>query len=103
MEFKENYSPAIAREICAMANTTGGTILIGVTDDGTIKPLNFSNKLRSEIMDLVRNFDPRLKVFIEEADGVIIINVPDGNEKPYSTGGRFLFKTWRQQSAAFTE
>lgn len=92
LEFKESYNPNLAREICAMANATGGKILIGVTDDGKIKPINISNKLRSEIMDLVRNFDPSLKVIIEEAEGVIIINVPEGNEKPYSTGGKFFLR-----------
>ena len=92
LEFKESYNSSIAREICALANTSGGKVLVGVTDDGKIKPVNFTNKLRSEIMDLVRNFDPSLKIAIEEIDGVVIIHVPQGDEKPYSTGGRFYVR-----------
>ena len=92
LEFKESYNSSIAKEICALANASGGKILIGVTDDGKIKPVNFTNKLRSEIMDLVRNFDPSLKVTIEELDGVVIIHVPQSQEKPHSTGGRFYVR-----------
>lgn len=40
-EFKESYSPNLAKEICAMANATGGKNLIGVTDDGKIKNEDF--------------------------------------------------------------
>lgn len=68
LEFKESYNSSIAKEICAMANASGGKVLIGVTDTGKIKPVNITNKLRSEIMDLVRNFDPSLKVAIEEIE-----------------------------------
>ena len=39
LEFKESYNSNLAREICAMANANGGKVLIGVTDDGKIKPI----------------------------------------------------------------
>lgn len=90
LEFKESYSPNVAKEICAMANATGGKILVGVTDDGIIRPVKFTNKLRSKIMDLVRNFDPSLKVAIEEIGGVVVVNVPKSEDRPHSTGGRFI-------------
>lgn len=57
LEFKESYNQSLAREICAMANSMGGKILIGVTDDGKLKSSGFNNKIRSEIQSLVRNFD----------------------------------------------
>jgi len=40
LEFKESYNSNLAKEICAMANANGGKILIGITDDGKIKPIN---------------------------------------------------------------
>lgn len=92
LEFKENYSSNIALEICAMANATGGRILIGVTDDNKIKPINVTNILKSEIMDLVRKFDPSLKITIENVVGVLMIIVPEGVDKPYSTGGKFYLR-----------
>ena len=37
LEFKESLSALFAREPVALANTTGGRILLGVTDDGVVK------------------------------------------------------------------
>ena len=37
VEFKESLDKSIGKEICAFANGNGGKILLGVTDDGTIK------------------------------------------------------------------
>lgn len=34
LEFKENYSKNIGREICAFANASGGKIIIGISDKG---------------------------------------------------------------------
>lgn len=36
IEFKERYSSRIDQDIVAFANTRGGTILLGVSDDGNI-------------------------------------------------------------------
>ena len=91
-EFKLSYSSNSAKEICAMANATGGKVLIGVSDDGIIKPIKITNKLKSEIQNIVRNFDPSFNVIIEESDGVLVIDVPEGNEKPYSVGGKFYLR-----------
>ncbi len=91
-EFKLSYTSNLAKEICAMANATGGKILIGVSDIGKIQPIRITNKLKSEIQTLVRNFDPGFNVIIEESDGVLIIDVPEGNEKPYSVGGKFYLR-----------
>lgn len=92
LEFKESYNSNIAKEICAMANANGGKVLIGVTDDGKMKPAILSNKLKSEIQDLVRKFDPSFSVEISEFEGVIIIDVPEGKKKPYSTNGKFYMR-----------
>lgn len=92
LEFKEGYSSSLAREICAMANAVGGKILIGITDDGKRKPIKVTNKLKSEIQDLVRNFDPRFSVILEEIEGILVVNVPESKKKPHSTGGKFFMR-----------
>ncbi|MBI5002424.1 ATP-binding protein [Candidatus Woesearchaeota archaeon] len=37
LEFKENISSNLGKEICAFANASGGKIILGVKDDGSIK------------------------------------------------------------------
>lgn len=92
LEFKESFSDSIAKEICAFANAKGGKVLIGVTDDGEIKGVKSSNQIKSRLYDMTRNFDPPLRVAIEVVESVLIINVDEGVDKPYSVKGRFYIR-----------
>lgn len=89
IEFKEAFSSEIAKDICAFANANGGRILLGISDKKEINGIEITNRLKSQIHDLVRNFDPKLKVSLEEFNRVLVINVPEGKDKPYSTSGKF--------------
>ncbi len=92
LEFKENISESIGREICAFANSNGGKILLGVADDGRIIGRKLSNREKSQITDIARNMEPPFQVFVSEVDNVAVIQVPDGNEKPYSVNGAFYLR-----------
>src|SRR3989338_7612155 len=75
LEFKESDSSDLGKEICAFANATGGKILLGVSDKREIKGINITNRLKSQIVDIARNFNPKLEILIEEKGGVLVINV----------------------------
>lgn len=94
LEFKEALSDtfSLTREICAFANANGGKILLGVSDNKEIKGIVITNRLKSQVYDITRNLDPRLEVSLEEIDNVLIINVPEGLNKPYSINGRFFIR-----------
>ena len=92
LEFKESFSSEIYKEICSFANANGGRILLGVTDKNKIKCIEITNRLKSQIHDLVRNFDPKIEVSIKEVDRILVINVPEGKNKPYSVNGRFYLR-----------
>lgn len=92
LEFKESDSSDLAKEICAFANATGGKILIGVTDRGEVKGISISNRLKSQIVDIARNMDPKLVVSLEKVGNVLIVNVPEGKNKPYSVNGKFFMR-----------
>jgi len=36
VEFKERYTPRIDQDLVAFANARGGTLFLGVRDDGTV-------------------------------------------------------------------
>ncbi len=91
LEFKETDSN-LAKEICALANASGGKVLLGVTDQGEIKGVTITNKFKSEITDLARNFDPKFHVTLEVMDNILVINVPEGKNKPYSVNGKFYLR-----------
>lgn len=82
---------SIIADVCAFANTNGGTIYIGVSPDLTVLPAGVSNvgegieTLRTEIG---RAINPPLEVDIDaqETSGktVIRIQVPRGEDSPYA-------------------
>ncbi|MFH1882545.1 MAG: ATP-binding protein [Planctomycetota bacterium] len=51
VEFKEQYTPRIDRDIVAFSNTKGGIILIGVSDEGKVIGEKLTNKLKAQIND----------------------------------------------------
>ncbi len=91
VEFKrDDVRPEqIAKEVVAMANLKGGTLLLGVEDDGSITGIQRSN-LEEWIMNGVfgAKVHPMMLPFyeevnIEEGIRVAIISFPQGTSKPY--------------------
>ncbi len=82
---------AIVADVCAFANTNGGTVYVGLAADKRKKPAGVSdpngamNTIREEIE---RKITPPLKVAIDvqETDGdqVVRLVVPRGNDPPYA-------------------
>ncbi|MDE0146129.1 MAG: putative DNA binding domain-containing protein [Nitrospira sp.] len=90
LEFKrDDERPEIfAKEIVAFANMNGGTVLVGVEDDGNISGIQ-RNNLQEWLMDTVigRHVHPLLLPDYEEisVEGkrVAVVKIPQGNSKPY--------------------
>ncbi len=85
VEFKERYVSKIDRDIVAMANSKGGFIVLGVNDAGKIIGEKLSNHMKAEILSLGRNCEPHITISrVSQVDNVVVIEVPEGDEKPYS-------------------
>lgn len=93
VEFKEQFTTAIDREMVALANTGGGSILIGVADDSSIVGLKeVPQRLEERVMGLCRtNIQPSLTPTVEVipfSDGTVVdVRVPEGQQKPYTANG----------------
>jgi ATP-dependent DNA helicase RecG len=92
VEFKSaQVSPdSLAKEIVAFANTLGGSILIGVEDNGTITGVKNSTQVEEWVTNICRqNIIPPIQVEMqiekESNLDVLIIDVPKGKDKPYQT------------------
>ena len=92
LEFKENLGKKFAVEVVALANSMGGKILIGVDDDGNIIGTDTSNNQRANIQNQISQIEPRINVKIEVVDNVIVVNVPEGDDKPYSSSDGYYLR-----------
>ncbi len=91
-EFKRSMPSDLGREICAFANATGGVILIGVDDAGTVVGVRKHNRLKSQVQSVARSADPPVAVEVESERDVLCVTVPEQYGKPYSFGGRFYIR-----------
>jgi len=89
IEFKESLS-GLDKEMVAFANASGGRIFLGISDDKKIKGIKINNVLKSQIQDIANNCDPSIKIFFEEFENVLIINVKEGDDKPYKCSAGFF-------------
>lgn len=96
IEFKESMSH-IDREMVAFANASGGRIFIGITDDHKIGDIQINERIKSQIQDIARNCDPPVKIFLESIPykdkEVLLINVFEGDNKPYSCREGFFIRS----------
>ncbi len=92
IEFKESFDKSFIEEVCAFANSSGGKIILGISDKGIIKGINTDNSFRSRIQDSLRQLQPSLNVGVEVKDNLIIIDVPDGHDKPYACSRGFFIR-----------
>ena len=89
VEFKEKYTPRIDEDIVAFANGKGGSVLLGVRDDGGIVGDRLTNDLKARINSLARNCKPEISVKMIQAGEVIAVEVDEGKNKPYSCGSGY--------------
>jgi len=100
VELKEIYTPDIKKEIVAFANTNGGTIYVGVQDNGEIVGLanadfvmqQISNSLRDSVRPDVSMFT-KIELLQEENKFLIKLTVSQGTKKPYYLSDKGLKPT----------
>ena len=90
VELKSVVVDDIKKEIIAFVNTDGGTLYIGVKDDGEVIGVNDPDSAALQVSNMVRDsIKPDVTMFlhyktIEEAGKKIIeINVQRGTDRPY--------------------
>ena len=92
IEFKRSLRSDLGREICAFANATGGVILLGVDDEGTVRGVEGHNRLKSQVQSVARSADPPISVELDSMGDVLAVRVPAQRGKPYSFGGKFFIR-----------
>ncbi len=88
LELKSRAESSLARDISAMANTKGGVIYIGITNDGRV--VGASKKDEEKVSDILSSLFPRVEADVEwvniEGKEVLKITVPK-SDRLISAGG----------------
>lgn len=95
VELKREMVKDLDKEIIAFLNTHGGTIYIGVDDDGNVVGVPqelkdvYDQKISSIVTEGIKPSAKQLVSFGYDKDNVLVIHVNEGSKKPYyvaSTG-----------------
>lgn len=95
LEFKTSTATlkAAFETICGFLNSNGGTVVVGVKDDGKITGQIINDKTKREIANEIKQIEPTAVIDIhyikvKENTIVISIQVNRGNHMPYTYDGR---------------
>ncbi|MBQ6211591.1 MAG: putative DNA binding domain-containing protein, partial [Ruminococcus sp.] len=94
-EFKREYVDDIKKSVIAFANTNGGSIFIGIDNDGTPVGVEDTDdcqlKLSSSLYDSIRpdvTMFTDIKVVVMDGKNIVKISVQRGTARPYYLAGK---------------
>lgn len=89
LEFKAkaNHPDKIARSLCSFCNAGGGTLLLGVNDDGLISGVRYPDEDIHAILKILRTARPFVKfrvsiIPVTEKRSVVRFDIAEGRRKP---------------------
>jgi len=91
-EFKESFDKSLAKEIVAFANANGGRIFLGVDDKNRIFGCKLTNKLKSRIINIAHNCDPKIEISVSSFDNIVIIGVKESDNKLHKCSFGFYMR-----------
>lgn len=90
IEFKRQYIEDIKYAVLAFANTEGGTLYIGVNDDGSVEGVENPDAVMLQVMNMIRDtIRPDITVAVDcstelmENKHVVVLTIQRGVARPY--------------------
>ena len=97
IELKSQVIPDICKEVIGFANTNGGTVYIGIEDNGIIVGVDDEDKIILQLNNMIRDsIKPDITMFVKyeaiilEDKKEIAIKVQRGTDRPYYLGNKGL-------------
>ena len=98
VELKSVYVEDIKKEIIAFANTRGGTIYIGVEDNGNVCGVENADAVMQQVMNAARDaIKPDVTLFMhigalpaDEGKSIVAVQVQCGAHRPYYLAAKGL-------------
>lgn len=97
VELKSEVVGDICKEVIAFANTRGGTMYIGVANDGQVVGIENADQVILQLNNMIRDsIKPDLTMFVgyqtQAVDGkqIVAVTVQKGTDRPYYLGSKGL-------------
>ncbi len=97
VELKSTVVNDICKEVIAFSNTKGGTLYIGVADDGSIVGVEDANNTTLQLNNMIRDsIKPDVTMFVRyetltiEKKQIIAVTVQKGTDRPYYLSNKGL-------------
>ncbi len=110
MEFLEAIDEkVIGQAVCAFLNSSGGYIIVGITENFEVSGLVVDQDLLLSLEQAVRQKVTPQAMFsfetqnLEDNKLVLVIEVPSGKDIPYSYNGRFYIREGNQTQLALVD
>lgn len=96
-ELKATVVSDICKGVIAFANTKGGTLYVGVADDGSVLGINNADKVILQLNNMIRDsIKPDVTMFVHyeiqdiEGKQILAVSVQKGTDRPYYIGSKGL-------------
>lgn len=97
VELKSTVVADMCKEVIAFANTKGGTIYIGVENDGTVIGVDSADRVILQINHMVRDsIKPDVTMFVRyetqivDRKQIVAVTIQKGTDRPYYFGSKGL-------------
>ncbi len=97
VELKSEIVPDICKEVIAFANTQGGTLYIGVQNDGAVIGIDNADAVQLRLNNMIRDsIKPDVTMFVRyeammvEGKQILAVTVQKGTDRPYYLGNKGL-------------
>jgi ATP-dependent DNA helicase RecG len=98
VEFKQSLDGEALDTVGAFANAKGGTLLVGVADDGVMKGLTFGKEIMRDWANRIvqaAHVHPQIKRISYRGKNIVAIQVSESAVKPVPCRGRYLIRVGR--------
>ena len=94
VEFKNSFDREAIESLAAFANTKGGRVFIGISDDGKIRGVISGNETIQSWTNQIKQFTsfaiiPDSEIIKVKGKEVVILSVPESPIKPVACKGRY--------------
>ena len=97
VELKAEVVGDICKEVIAFANTKGGTLYIGVSNDGSVVGVKNADQVMLQLNNMIRDsIKPDVTMFVGYETqhvtdkGIIAVTIQKGTDRPYYLGSKGL-------------